>query len=84
MNRNIYHFCHATFPFTAKIHWDVSILCGEIYDLDTIARNTLLYPKRFIELIDDAMNAFDHLCKKNSVTKVDTNHGYLAISGLTK
>lgn len=68
--------------FSAKIHEDVSIFYSQIFELDTITRNTILSPRKLISLIDNTLAAFDHFCKKNQVTKIKTHRGLLGVRGL--
>ncbi len=42
----------------------------------------MLVPNKFIELLDNALSAFDHLAKKNNVLRVETVDHYLAVGGI--
>jgi glycerate kinase len=68
--------------FLVKVFDDAVLLYAKIYGLDEICQKTYFTPAKFIDLLDNALSAFDHLAKKNNVIRIETISGYIAAGGL--
>ena len=67
---------------TPNLHSNVVILQASIDELSDIGTKSRMYPKKMIKLMEDTLAVFDHLSKKNKVVSINTNHGYMVVSGL--
>ena len=69
---------------TVCLHPNVCILHAKIDELGDIGTKSRMYPKKMIKLMENTLTVFEHLCKQNKTVLINTNSGYLAVSGLYK